>query len=82
MNELQQNNQNGTANIADDRVLATVPFDDYFDDDDDYFGDDDDYMERHEEEMQERASNCTCGAWKMSKSGEVFHVADCCCGAE
>jgi len=64
------------------RVLATVPFDDYFDDDDDYFGDDDDYMERHEEEMQERASNCTCGAWKMSKNGEVFHVADCCCGAE
>jgi hypothetical protein len=57
------------------RVLATVLFDDYFDDDDDY-------MERHEEEMQERASNCTCGAWKMSKNGEVFHVADCCCGAE
>ena len=68
------------------RVLATVHYidddvfyDDY-DEDSDY--DDDDYYEREHEELQERAMNCTCGAWRMSKSGEVYHVADCCCGAE
>ena len=61
--------------------------DDYYDDDDDddYCGDDDDdddYFERQQEELQERASNCTCGAWQVSKTGEVYQVADCCCGAE
>jgi hypothetical protein len=58
---------------------------DFYDDDEDYdddYYDDDYYQERREEELQERASNCTCGAWRMSKTGEVFHVADCCCGAE
>ena len=42
----------------------------------------DDFYERQQEELQERAMECTCGAWKLGKSGEVYHVADCCCGAE
>lgn len=44
-----------------------------------------DYEERIREERQEelfeRAAACTCGAW-VAKDWEVYHVADCCCGAE
>ena len=73
-------NTNENSNCA-NRVLATVPFDN--DDFDEYDNDnDDDYYERQQEELQERAMYCTCGAWKLGKSGEVYHVADCCCGAE
>ena len=86
MNKEQRPLQNTKPAIAVEPVLATVHYidddvfyDDY-DEDSDY--DDDDYFEREQEELQERAMNCTCGAWKMSKSGEVYHVADCCCGAE
>jgi hypothetical protein len=83
MAETLNTHENG--NCA-NRVLATVPFenDDFYDDDfDEYDNDnDDDYYERQQEELQERAMNCTCGAWKLGKSGEVYHVADCCCGAE
>jgi hypothetical protein len=43
--------------------------------------DDTDWAERKEEELQERASNCTCGAWQII-NGQAVHVADCCCGAE
>ena len=38
--------------------------------------------ERKQEELAERAANCTCGAWQFAKDGSVVHVADCCCGAE
>jgi len=56
--------------------------DDWDDDyDDDYWDDYDDWEERREEELQERAAYCTCGAWQNTPSG-VVHVADCCCGAE
>jgi hypothetical protein len=48
-------------------------------DDDDY--DDDDWQERKEQELYERACECTCGAWQH-KDGVTYHVADCCCGAE
>lgn len=44
--------------------------------------DDDFYQEQRERELEERAANCSCGAWQMTKNGEVIHVADCCCGAE
>ena len=44
--------------------------------------DEDFYQEQRERELEERASNCSCGAWQMAKNGEVIHVADCCCGAE
>ena len=70
MAETLNTHENG--NCA-NRVLATVLFENY---------DDDDYYERQQEELQERAFECTCGAWKLGKSGEVHHVADCCCGAE
>ena len=65
------------------QAMPKIPID--FDDDEDYdddYYDDDYYWERIEEELQERAYNCTCGAWQITKSGEVVHVADCCCGAE
>ena len=55
-------------------------FDDYDDSDENDY--EDDFYERQQEELQERAMECTCGAWKLGKSGEVYHVADCCCGAE
>lgn len=82
----EQSNTTKTAMTA-DPLLATVHFanDDFYDDDFDEYDedeDDDDYYERQQEELQERAMNCTCGAWKLGKSGEVYHVADCCCGAE
>jgi hypothetical protein len=68
--------------IAVEPVLANVIFDDDdFDDDSDEY-DPDDFYERQQEELQDRAMDCTCGAWKLGKSGEVYHVADCCCGAE
>ena len=44
--------------------------------------DEDFYIEQRERELEERAGNCTCGAWQMTDKGEVIHVADCCCGAE
>lgn len=50
--------------------------------DDDDGRDDDFYQEQRERELEERAANCDCGAWQMTKNGEVIHVADCCCGAE
>jgi hypothetical protein len=51
-------------------------------DDDEYDNDDsDDWEERRQEELYERACNCTCGAWQNIK-GQTVHVADCCCGAE
>ena len=75
--------------IAVEPVLATVPsIADYYDEDFDDYDDrdendyDDDFYERQQEELQERALDCTCGAWKLGKNGEVYHVADCCCGAE
>lgn len=40
-----------------------------------------DYEERMKEEEAETASNCTCGAWIFTKSGEAVHIADCICGA-
>jgi len=30
-------------------------------------------------EIEHKATNCECGAWQISKNGEVFQVADCCC---
>lgn len=53
--------------------------DDIFDDD---LHDDDYYWEREQEELQQRAMDCECGAWQILKTGVVIHVADCCCGAE
>lgn len=49
-----------------------------------YDGDYDDTedMTREEEENYDRATSCTCGAWVMTEKGNVFHVADCYCGAE
>ena len=44
--------------------------------------DEDFYQEQRERELEERAANCECGAWQMTKNGDVIHVADCCCGAE
>jgi uncharacterized Zn finger protein (UPF0148 family) len=38
--------------------------------------------ERRQEELAERAATCECGAWVFGKDGKVYHVADCCCGAE
>lgn len=43
---------------------------------DEYF-----YIEQREKELEERAMNCSCGAWQNIK-GRIVHVADCCCGAE
>lgn len=40
------------------------------------------YQEKAEEEREQRALECSCGAWQMGKDGKVYHVADCCCGAE
>lgn len=39
---------------------------------DDYLDEDDDSFERFD---------CTCGAWQISKSGKIIHVADCYCGS-
>jgi len=44
--------------------------------------DEEDLEERRENERAEIAANCTCGAWGFNKSGFVYHVADCICGAE
>lgn len=44
--------------------------------------DEDDIEERRETERYERALNCSCGAWQISKTGTVIHVADCYCGAD
>ncbi len=53
--------------------------DDGYDDDDDR----DDWEEREEERLAEIAETCTCGAWQFNETRtKVFHVADCCCGAE
>jgi len=62
--------------------MDCIDYDDYFDDDE-YDDDDfyDDYQDRLEEELFERACNCTCGAWQHI-NGVTYHVADCCCGAE
>lgn len=53
------------------------------DEDDDFYDDDDydDYEERKIEELLDRCSECTCGAWQVI-DGKPTHVADCCCGAE
>ena len=51
-------------------------------DDEDNGKDEDFYHEQHESRMELRAASCECGAWQMTKTGEVVHVADCCCGAE
>ena len=58
------------------------------DEDDYYEEDEDDYYERLKEEQEEQAQeqeialNCICGAWKIDAFGQVYHVGDCCCGAE
>jgi hypothetical protein len=65
-------------------ILKPEPnhFIDYNDEDDAHDNDDlDDWEERRQEELHERACNCTCGAWQNIK-GQTVHVADCCCGAE
>ena len=61
----------------------------YEEDEDDYYEEDeDDYYERLKEEQEEQAQeqeialNCICGAWKIDAFGQVYHVGDCCCGAE
>ena len=54
----------------------------YCDEEEDDGKDEDFYTEQRERELEERAANCTCGAWQMTSKGEVIHVADCCCGAE
>ena len=52
-------------------------------DDYDYEDDREDYLDKEAERLAEIANNCTCGAWQFNeKRTEVFHVADCCCGAE
>ena len=54
-------------------------------DEDDYYDEEwerEEIMERREEELAERAATCSCGAWVFGKDGKVYHVADCCCGAE
>lgn len=57
--------------------------DDYEDRDYDFDDDRDEYEEREEGRLAEIADNCTCGAWQFNESRtKVFHVADCCCGAE
>lgn len=44
----------------------------------------DDYYEEmrefQNEEMLETASECTCGAWHITKDWRVLPVADCTCG--
>ena len=65
---------------------------DYYEEDEDYYEEDeedeDDYYERLKEEQEEQAQeqeialNCICGAWKIDAFGQVYHVGDCCCGAE
>ena len=55
------------------------------DDSHDYDEDDDrdDWEEKEAERLAEIADKCTCGAWQFNEQRtEVFHVADCCCGAE
>lgn len=56
----------------------------WMDDDeyDDMGYDEDDEEERQYQEDAERASNCKCGAWTFGKDGNVYHVADCYCGAD
>lgn len=53
--------------------------DDMWYDEDDWY---EEQMQRKAEQMAERASMCKCGAWQFGKDGNVYHVADCCCGAE
>mgnify|MGYP001017247241 CR=1 FL=1 len=58
-----------------------IDYDEDYDDDDFDNDDSEDWEERRQEELYERACNCTCGAWQNIK-GQTIHVADCCCGAE
>jgi len=44
--------------------------------------DDEDDDIDEEMELLEIASNCTCGAYVITKQNKVLHVADCYCGAE
>jgi hypothetical protein len=62
--------------IDDDEILEDSN-DEY-----DYDGFYEDLEDREFEERILMAANCKCGAWAISKSGEIFHVADCVCGAE
>lgn len=41
---------------------------------DDYYEDDDEY-----DPLQREFEECHCGAYQLSKSGKIIHVADCCC---
>jgi hypothetical protein len=52
-----------------------------YDDEDDRLDDDDHYEDLYNH-WEQLASTCRCGAWKFGQNGEVFHVADCVCGAE
>lgn len=68
--------------IEEDQNEDDLWYGDEADDDDDWYDLDELQKEIEEEEKYERASNCTCGAWIITKRGNVYHVADCCCGAE
>lgn len=40
-----------------------------------------DWEEEQREALIEIALSCRCGAWGLTKNGQVAHVADCICGA-
>lgn len=76
--------QNCKTDFSERATEEQIEMDDYEDslwEDDDPDYDEEYEKERQEDEDAERAADCTCGAWIISKTtGEVLHVADCCCG--
>jgi hypothetical protein len=85
-NELQQvswsDKRSDDSDVEYVRATIKVIEEEDDDDDDDDGRDEEFYQEQRERELEERAGNCSCGAWQITKSGTVIHVADCCCGAE
>ena len=51
-------------------------------DEDDDWEDDRDYDDEDDFDEHDTRYNCKCGAWIVGNSGQLLHVADCCCGAE
>ena len=41
--------------------------------------DEDYYEEQRERDIEQKLSECECGAYQLSKKGELIKVADCCC---
>ena len=53
-------------------------YEDEVEDDRDLY-DEDYYEEQRERDIEQKLSECKCGAYQLSKKGELIKVADCCC---